>query len=496
MATMPNYTTLQTMLEQDIALKIQASMGILLVNLTELWDEGYYEADIPQPETVIEVRQKVLDAVKNLNENLNLAGETLANHLQILKDCKNKLYGLHQDIKRCIWRNDYILFCVESALVELQVTPTNISKMGTVTLCDHCMDFVQENDYLHAIRQSDIISCFPVKMTKARYLEYVAQSVRLRLPNKLHLMDKHEAWHAMETAKSDVAYLKDCFAWNAPSQYTQMGAILDEFSVEGLAGLDTEVLEALIKKYSDYGCDLLELNDVLLLLYESINSLLAFHQVSWPLVDILGGNFTLKDAYHTILENIDSTERGIFQETLHDNLSASLEKLLDAILQSNEKCNKRLTGKVDPNHSDAFFTAFQNRRVVTHLFFENINETPVQEDAQGQAIPADGQASEAYVQRLIDDLLDTIQTTLSRLEPKEQRMRRQFFMRLLRFPGDASDFHLFLEDGFADATPKQTYAIATGIVTVFDRFNFTPETDNEDDEDYDAYDDDDDLDIF
>lgn len=471
MAKQPDYKKLESLFTRDAAKKIQAAFAILLSNYVEIWEDGCWTSAYGEPEAVKEIRAHIAASIANLPDALQYDGEGLEVYLKQLACCKETVMAIEKTLLAYSFQLEFLSFTrryYSGSLFYERERPavTNISR-----ILSDCMAYVVETGLGAAgsMRKAEVLSAFPVKMTRERYYDYVKESVLLvyrlgastQAPGSLSFIDQYvERSRFMFKSDASPSY---------GAYFSDIAAKIDEFGAMEMDKMDARALEEAGRGIDALSDEITLLHDFFLLLFECVNSLIILGAFSSDFDGLFDGNFAFRDAYHAIVENMENSDKSLFYEKVSGIVSERLDILMDGVPVLNEKCEKQLQGLANqglnqelPEQED-LNGVIRLRNAVAVLFYESMTESAYRSGETAAPVLAPEDARE-YAESRAGALVDFMKNALADVPLKKQRLMKQFFLRRIFCPFDDDEFLEYIKDSFTSARDSAQVAVIASSV--------------------------------
>lgn len=344
-------------------------------------------------------------------------------------------------------------------------------KINGTHLVNDCVEFIRNvekeaEDDLPAYME-EIITCFPLRMTKEKYYDYVRASV-------CHMLKGVSP----ENAPGLLQNLKTRFYPTLHPDYGKyFKGILEtaeELMARDFSAMNKDELESYQEDTDFCLSDVHEIIDYLNLIYEYL-WLIQFMSVIPEPWSIIEDNIVCSDVFRAAAEAVKSGEYEHLADSINDRIETDQGDIFEQILDLREKINAEVEKFGDTPPQDSIV-----RLILLNEFQEMLALRSLEDEAFTLDF-ADSQdnLSAEELEKLSDELIRYIIETLSGMPVKTQKIYRAHFMKNLPCLMSITEFSDYLHFSIENSDDGEKIVIALKVLEVLKSTGYSDDEDEE-----------------
>lgn len=420
---------------QDIKLKLQASFFMLLDNSIILKDNLSWQLPYEKPSNFKNIEDTVIKITNDLKDILEKPIDSRDSYISHLSKIKTEIiniaeslycyYAYNNQLKKIIDNYEHIIYIQEEKIANIDIN----------AFFKDCMDFVSKdnNPFDESTNISTLMSCFPIKMTKEKYQEYVKKSLdSLFIDASQNFIDE-----ILRSFKLKIS----------PTNMPEYGKYFLEIKdkLETIAKLDLEnlkldELEELYNTLDDNFEIIAEIEDYLSILLECVNYQICIITFTDDIDYIIDNNLIYKDIFYTSKNILSEELENDLKERLKDLLNNTCEEIIDEIIPI-EKNKNSLLKNINVEDLD-FKEILEVDNIINNLYYKTITDLVFPIDLVNEK--ENTKLEKNLIDNKIGEFLSFLQTSISQLPISRQKLIKQFFLENIPSGFSKDEFYKYI----------------------------------------------------
>ena len=448
--------------------KAQAALFLLVNTLIELDGDEFMPPTLAAEPDIQTIKAFAIQTALTLPELLERGnGADQAAHQEI-KAMQDKLIEWGDSVFAYQYATDTTGHCLSyyNIIHSAASLETNPGKDVDIhQLIEDCMQYINEANASPAQCKADVIACFPMRMTRERYQDYVAGHITAMAPglSSGHLDGLLKTLACKYNAFGAPAYGRHLPAYGARISHLfekDFGAFTEkdfDEAWEAVGAIAEELEEAIY---------------ILDILLEALAYLAIIITFSPDLDFVLDDDLLYKDVYYAFQENFSKDGFEAIQESLEENLDTALMPILDECL-SLEKTLDALFQKAAQQEPDEHMRELNAMYDAINGLY-HISLIALCLPADGIFVAADENADADAAKAKIQQFLDYLQDSVQSFPNAKRKLIRQWFLNVLPCAMPDRDFQDYLHYSF-DGTKNlaERITILDTLGKLFEEQGFT-----------------------
>lgn len=436
----------KSLMVEYVQKKMQASVFLLLYTLKDLDNNEFMPECLSGNKDINLIKESIIDITLNLENIMDGGSSSINSALSNLADMKDDLINIGHSVFAYNYSNnitaDILSHFDRIHWIRKDEKDKDDFQIDFYKLMDDCMEYIRDDKIksFASEKKADIIKCFPLRMTKQKYNDYIRTSVK-KIINDFSEKD----------AENFIKMLKLKFY---PFKSEPRGNYLESFKkrIDTIADSD---FESFNKEDFDNCWDeidsltkeLEELMYYLDMILEAVIYLTLILNFASSFDFIFDDNLVYKDIYFTFKENFKTENFEIILDAFAENLDVNLENILDECINL-EKYLEKLINKPDKIKDGEDVNDYINiYKIINSIYNESMFTLcfPISAVMLERKGP-----DNSYINDICEGFIDYVNESVSGLKNSRQKLFKQFFLEVIPCFMDDNEFIEYLEYTFEE----------------------------------------------
>jgi hypothetical protein len=450
-----------SLIDKDLTIKLQTTLITLILEYEE--SKNYFliqEFDFMK-DVYVKITNKIC-IIENIAKKNNLEKE---NEIEELEKIRKDILDVGKEIKQ--YYNS--LNIIDNRIIQAKNSKKELDIKNEITshsLTKYCEEFIYVNKHTTCLKNK-IVSCFPVKMSKLKYNEYINNAIKTQLSglSKQQVNAEIEKYKAIFVPQINPKY---------KMYFEEVYDIIKELEEIDFKNITQDKLfeyeDKLILALEEYE-SIFSLLDILFTMTNSLIVLFSFtHKMG---ESILETNYIYKDLYYAVKESIDNKDdalEDIIQEALNSNCEELIETFNKNLIKVENKINKS-SDNINLSKNKEFLFKFSICKTIQVVFLKNLEQSLYEESFIKYYFDFE-EADNVYLEAKTKELIVYIGEKLQNISTKNKRVARKSFLNNFICPYSKEEFLNYTNEGFKISSDEEKQLILNEILHIFDIYGF------------------------
>ncbi len=425
--------------------KVQAATFLLIDTVIALFDDSLMPDCLVGNEEITALKQYILDTTLSLDEIAEYEPERTDVFIKDMLNRKSRLIEIGKSGYTYSYANNLTkaLTGHYGRLLFLNLDTSNKNRpINTSAFFSDCMKYIKkENGFVEPERKADVISCFPVRMTKQRYADHVKTGL-YQLMKNFPVVDCAGFIEIM--CLKFYPFDVDCYG----HYFTHIKDNINRIFNSQFENFDTEQFQKSWDELDAISDEINSLINYFELMYDALVFLPIILNFAPGFDFITGDNMLYKDTFFAFKENFDKEDF----EAIEDRFSSTLNDITDNLTDECLQAEKMIEDMLDKDENSSTLNPdFVNvYEIIKRLYKENLLSLcfPLSQN-NPDFVPKTYYDS---VEKSIDALIEYINKSMTSLSNSRQKIIKQFFLEIAPCFMDDEEFLKYLQYSFDETS--------------------------------------------
>lgn len=420
--------------------KMQASVFLLLYTLKDLDNDEFIPECLAGNQDINFMKGSIINTTLNLENIMDGGPSAIENALSSLLTMKKDLINIGHSVFSYNYSNNIISdilshFNRMNGIQEMERDKDNLL-FNTHILTDDCMEYIRYDKIksFASEKKADIIRCFPLRMTRQKYNDYIRTSVK----QIINGFSEKDTDNFIKTLKLKFYPFKSETYGNHFESFKKR---IDFIADSDFESFNEEDYDKTWDEIDSLTKELEELMYYLDMVLEAVIYLSLILNFAPDFDFIFEDNLVYKDIYFSFKENFKTDNFEVIVDALAENLDENLENILDECMNL-EKYLTKLVDNPDKIKADEDVNNYiEIYKIINSIYNESMLSLCFPLIAgMFEKNPADA----SYINDICESFIDYVNESVSGLKNSRQKLIKQFFLEAIPCFWDDNEFRDYL----------------------------------------------------